>query len=240
MGHLVFLAAIEGLRDAAPLHAIDPSMPWRAFRHEACDLMLVEWLKVPNRNNVQAEIKFPNGPEFGRRPAGVSFDDRFGDDAPGLDALYARLGQERRAETLSKVAVHSALMLSRLTGCRVLSIASDDDAWDIGCTARDGKLELLAFASDEGEETTLDALGTVETLTVDESLIHRIAMREASSLCDGLAALFGFDGDAGALGLVEAGRVKLESPSPESPPEVSPQPSPEAPPPARRPFWKIW
>lgn len=136
MAYLRFLAVVAELSDTSSLHRLPESMPWRAYRTED-GLVLIEWLRRPNPNNVPCSpVVFPKRPTFSCRPSGVSFKTNFDVRAPGLDALYAQLGKQRRAGTFPVVAVHSALLLNSLIGCPVLSIASDDDEWDFACEAR--------------------------------------------------------------------------------------------------------
>jgi hypothetical protein len=201
---------MEGPKGVAALHRLPPSLPWRAYRLPATNLVLVEWLHRPNPNNPPPNpIRFPATPEFARRPSGVSFPDAFGASIPGADDLYARLLSQKRASTFPKVAAHLALMLSALGGCRTLCLMSDDDGWDFGCLALDGIFCEARFDAGKGENLHIDAVGNliVERRFQDPRLIHQIAEAWARSWHDSLSKLFGFNGDASALGLIEIDRT---------------------------------
>jgi hypothetical protein len=238
----VFLAAIKGLQDLTCLERIPQSMPWRAFRLPTSDLVLLEWIRRPNRNNPPPlnMIRFPDSPEFACRPAGVSLPDRFGVTAPGLDDLYDRLLRDKRAGTLSKVAVQSAIMLSEISGGNVLSIASDDEEWDLACEAKSGALAVLRF--DAGHEDILiSGEGVINSSpTPDQKLLHRIAQSAATNWCDDLKPIFGFDSDINKVPLSEAARVNFRPELPVLPSQRSRRPPIPWPPQKSRPFWKFW
>lgn len=242
MGYLVFFAAVKGLQDFACLENIPQTMPWRAFRQPTCDLVLLEWIQRPNRNNPPPNnmIRFPERPEFARRPVGISLPERFGPTAPGLDNLYDKLFADKRAGTLSKVAVQSALMLSEITGCPVLSIASDDDEWDLACEARGGTLVWLRFDAGH-EELHISADGEIQSSPLPEQkFVHRIAENAAATWCEGLRPMFGFDGNVTRVPLSEVARVDFR---PERP-AVAIEPRASSPvsgrPQLGRPLWKFW
>ena len=245
MGHLVSFAAIRGLTEPSPLHGIEPSIPWRAHRLPGSDLVLIEWLQRPNRNNPPPhnQLRFPSPPDLGIRPAGIAFKTGFGAAAPGLDELYARLQSEKRAGTLPAVAVHVALMLHRLVALPILSLCSDDDEWDLACEVREGQIDRLDFRAGE-EEIKVGRDGRIETLPSPQpsgQRIHKIAEEAAVGWSEKLQALFGFDGDVARLGLQELDRVNFV---PEPPAEnawhvqqARQEARQEAP---RKPFWKFW
>lgn len=243
MGYLVFFAAVRGLHDLACLERIPATMPWRAFRVATCDLVLVEWLRRPNRNNPPPhnQLVVPVRPEFARRPAGVSLPERFGVAAPGLDDLYDKLLSEQRAGCLSKVAVQSALMLSEITDRAVLSVASDDEDWDLACEADKGKLAWLRFAAGD-HELLFPSSGEVRPRALHKGhrILHHIAEDASTDWCRDLAPLFGFDGDAASVPLTEAARVNFvpEEPIPLGGRGSVAQPTERSSP--RRPFWKLW
>lgn len=229
MGYLRFFAAIADVEDVACLDGIPSSIPWRAFRMPG-GITIIEWLKRPNPNNVpRAEVDFSVRPTLSRRPAGVAFERNFGAAAPGLDELYASLAKQRKASTLPAVAAHTTLLLHRLSNRPVLGIASDDEDWDFACEAKDGKLHRTRFLSAD-EELLVDQFGRLQLISCANSqrILHRIASEEARSWSPELAALFGFDGDIGPLGLVEIGRSRTAS---------MPEFQTSA---LKRPWWRLW
>lgn len=240
MGHFIFFAAIQGLNDPAPLAGVDKTTPWRAWRLAQCDLVLVEWLQRPNRNNPPPHnaLAFPPRPDFGRRPAGVAFPGGFGDAAPEADALYARLEAARQASAFSKVALHTALMLNRLTDRPVLSVASDDDEWDLAREVRSGRIARLSLNVDESDFAIQDdAPATSRAAPAGARQLHRIAQAATLDWCQHLSPLFGFDGDVGKIPLQEIARVAH---TPELPAPGSRRAREEAPPPPPKPRWKFW
>lgn len=209
MGYLRFLAVIAELDDTSSLHAIPETIPWRAYRTQT-GLVLIDWLKRPNPNNFpRGDIVFSNKPAFAWRPSGVSFGSSFGASASGLDALYAELQKQHHAGTLPTVAVHTTLLLHRLTTSPVLGIASDDDDWDFVCEARDGILHSARFVSDE-DEFRIRRDGQVQKVSIGSAPreLHRIALQEAAAWSKELSGLFGFDGDGDRLELVEVDRCR--------------------------------
>jgi hypothetical protein len=240
--YLVFLVAIRGLSDVACLHDIPASMPWRAFKLPTCDLVLLEWLQRPNRNNPPpSNLRIPKEPEFSRRPAGISLPVDFGEAAPTLDALYETLTAEKRAGSLSKVAVQSAILLSKISGCPVLSIASDDDDWDLACESEDGALVSLRFAAgDQDVHVSSDGHVQMDASPDGQRRIHRIAEQVATTWCEDLRPLFGFDGDTTRIPLSEVARVNFvpEPPVPRGVPR--PVNQSKEPPARKRPPWKFW
>lgn len=223
------MAVVAGLDDTSSLHAMPETIPWRAFRTPRGDLVLIEWLKRPNPNNVpRGLVVFPKKPTFAHRPSGVSFEDSFGSGAPGLDTLYAEFRKQKRAATIPAVAVHTTLLLHRLTLLPVLGIASDDDEWDFVCEADEGSIQKLRFVSDE-EEFQIGPDGTIRQFDLPSQPrhLHQIATHEAARWSDEIACLFGFDSSVDRLELVEIDRCRTDrnSPTPTTPEE--------------RPFWKI-
>jgi hypothetical protein len=230
MGYLRFLAVIEGLDDTSSLHAISETIPWRAYRMRPSGLVLIEWLKRPNPNSApQAHVIFPDEPAFAWRPSGVSFESSFGSRAEGLDGLYAELQRQRRAGTVPGVAVHTTLLLHRLTSLPVLGIASDDDDWDFVCEAREGALHKVRFMSDD-DEFSIGRTGRIEKIDKGSTprKLHRIAIQESTAWSEDLPVLFRFDGSAENLDIVEVDRCRpVQEPT-----------DPGAP--GKRPFWRLW
>lgn len=240
--YLVFFAAFRGLSDLACLDQIPGSMPWRAFRLPTCDLVILEWLQRPNRNNPPPnDLRIPKDPEFSRRPAGISLPIHFGQAAPTLDALYETLERDKRAGCLSKVAVQSAILLSRISGCPVLSIASDDEDWDLACEAEGGTLHSLRFTTGE-QDFIVSSSGAVRMEAVPDGnrRIHRIAEQLAATWCEDLRPLFGFDGDTSKIPLTDAATVKFvpEPPVPNGGRSLVAPPTER--PAIKRPAWRFW
>ncbi|MEO6215048.1 MAG: hypothetical protein ABIO86_03370 [Sphingomonas sp.] len=229
MGNLRFLAVIAGLDDTSSLHAISETILWRAYKMRRTGLVLIEWLKRPNPNNVpRSHVIFPNEPSFACRPSGVSFESSFGSSAGGLDGLYAELELQHRAGTVPAVAVHTTLLLHRLTSRPVLGIASDDDDWDFVCEARDGIVHKVRFLSDE-DEFRMARDGQVHRLDAGTAPreLHQIARQESAAWSDELSALFG-DGGGDMLDLVEVDRCQID------------QGLIDRSMPSKRPFWRLW
>jgi hypothetical protein len=230
MGYLRFLAVIAGLDDTSSLHSISETIPWRAYRMRQSGLVLIEWLKRPNPNNIpRGRVIFPQTPTFTCRPSGVSFESSFGSRAEGLDELYEELRLQRRAGTVPAVAVHTTLLLHRLTSLPVLGIASDDDDWDFTCEARADAIHKVRFISDE-DEFRIERNGRIkktETGSAPRNL-HQIAMQESIAWSEDLSALFGFDGSGENLDIVEVDRCQ-----PDQEPTDPGTPN-------RRPFWRLW
>jgi hypothetical protein len=186
-------------------------MPWRAFQLGSTELTLIEWLRRPNPNNPShlRNIKFSDIPTFSQRPSGVSFASEFGLEAPGLDNLYANLVRQGRASSFPSVAVHSALMLSQLTQKHVLSVCSDDDDWDFVCEVRANQVHYITFISqgtEAAQEITFKQGCEVkfQPLLLDTPrILHHVAEREVTLWSRDLRPLFGFDGDARLLTIVE-------------------------------------
>jgi hypothetical protein len=230
MGNLRFFAIIDGLGETASLHAIPDTISWRAFRLRKSGLILIEWLKRPNPNNLpRSHVAFPSKPTFNRRPSGASFESGFGSRAKGLDELYQELQQKRRAGTIPLVALHTALLLNRLTSRPVLSVASDDDDWDFVCEARDGVIHRVRFLCGNAE-IWIGTDGKVERLEVSSESheLHRIARHEIIDWSDELSTLFGFDGDAGGLDIMEVDRC--EPTQSQTNLDATKKP----------PFWRLW
>lgn len=204
-------------------------MPWRAFRARN-GLVLIEWLRRPNPNNVpRSPVIFPKTVTFSCRPSGTAFKHGFGTAAPGLDDLYGQLEKQKAAGTLSAVAIHSALLLHELVERPVLSIASDDEDWDLACEVRDDSLNRLIFRSGD-QERLIDHTGNLSSTDMGPRILHHIARREAARWSPDLSVLFGFDGSPDELGLKEIDRARQSS-------DISPTPPS---PPTQRPFWRFW
>jgi len=230
MGYLRFLAVIAGLDDTTSLHSIPETIPWRAYRMRRSGLVLIEWLKRPNPNKTpRGSVIFPNEAAFACRPSGVSFESNFGSGAEGLDRLYAELRLQRRAGTVPAVAVHTTLLLHRLTLQPVLGIASDDDDWDFVCEAREDAIHKVRFISGD-DEFQIGRSGQIEKVDTGSTPrnLHQIAMEESAAWSDELSVLFGFDGSGGNLDIVEVDRCKPDR-APIDPGS-----------PSKRPFWRLW
>lgn len=230
MGYLRFLAVVAELDDTSSLHSISETIPWRAYRMRRSGLVLIEWLKRPNPNNApRGRVTFPNKPAFACRPSGVSFESNFGSGAKSLDGLYAELQLQRRAGTVPAVAVHTTLLLHRLTSRPVLGIASDDDDWDFVCEAREGALHKVRFISGD-DEFRIGRSGQIEKIDTGSTprSLHQIAMQESTAWSDELSVLFGFEGSGDNLDIVEVDRCQPEQGAAD----------PGAP--SKRPFWRLW
>ena len=189
-------------------------MPWRAFSHSRCKMVLIDWIKIPNRNNPPPNLpRFPANPTFAVRPSGVSFPNDFPENFEHLNLLYANLLKKQRAGAFSKVAVNTAIMLNDLSKSPALSLCSDDQDWDLACRVRDGRLDFLRFQCGNAE-IKIDEHADIKITRLKTRMIHRIAREESVARCRSLNGFFGFDGWPGRLKLVEIARCRYTPPEP--------------------------
>ena len=205
MGNSCSFVAINEPFDLTVLNSLPKDALWRAFRLRSCKSILIEWVRMPNRNNPPPNLPdFPDRPYFAWSPVTKTMISMLGGSIPEIQPLLKRVSRHGYSSVLPAAAIAPAFLLAQLTGQSVLSVNSGDEDAEVACRITPAGLDVLKFGYGPAlvSVTKHDSQVTFNR----KRRLHGMAKAFAEAHCQDLGTLFSVRGAPKRLGLTEVAR----------------------------------